>query len=473
MLIRHGFYYLLARGGPGALNFCALIIFSRLLSVEEYGLYSVAVAAIGLINVLAFQWLQLVLARFLPIAGEDVLVTKANVLALFVTLSTVVGILAMGFVLFGNTDFSPVFGILALLLALYMSWTEMTLATMSVLFQHGLYGKLLGLRSAVSLIVGWGLAYNGWGATAPMLGLLAGFFFADRIFGIRVWRGVRLQWPAKEKLRQYSFYGLPLAATFALNWVISSSDRLIIAAMLGEATTGIYSVGYDLSQQTLGLIFTIIHTAAYPLLLRALENKGKEAAVHQLRSNGEMIITIAMVSSATFLAISSPMVDLLVGDEFRLGVKELMPLIIPAAAMAGMKSFYFDLPFHLVKRSSWLVSIALLTAFINVVFNFILIPEYGMAGAAWATLVAYAVATFASALFAPRCFPMPGVVTILMKSSICAVAVGLGGYIARSMVQEVLPQIFMGIFASFVIFAVFSVFFNLFDVRKSVVKLFA
>src|SRR5690606_22027364 len=135
----------------------------------------------------------------------------------------------------------------------------------------GVYGRLMGSKSLLALLVGGCLAWVGLGAYAPLIGLLTGHTIAVAIFGLFLWRGVRPRWPEAEALREQLRYGLPLTITFALTWIISSSDRLLLGWLMDEAAVGVYAVGYDLAQQSLGLLLTIINTAAFPLAVQALE----------------------------------------------------------------------------------------------------------------------------------------------------------------------------------------------------------
>src|SRR5690554_2655979 len=66
MLLRHSVLYLLARGVPGIVNFLAVAIYTRVLSPDEYGRYALVLSAVGLFNIIFFQWLGFSLLRFLP-----------------------------------------------------------------------------------------------------------------------------------------------------------------------------------------------------------------------------------------------------------------------------------------------------------------------------------------------------------------------------------------------------------------------
>ena len=99
MLVRHSLAYLIARGVPGAVNFLAIIAYTRLLSPSEYGIYAVTLAGVGLANVVFFQWMRLALIRFWPAheKNPDVLVSTVLAATLFVAVFT--GLMGLGLAL--------------------------------------------------------------------------------------------------------------------------------------------------------------------------------------------------------------------------------------------------------------------------------------------------------------------------------------------------------------------------------------
>lgn len=426
MLLRHSFYYLFARGVPGLVNFAALALYTRLMAPEDFGRYSLVLAAVGLVDVMVFQWLRLVLARFIPAHREHPESVQATTLALFLALATAVLIVGGAAGLLWPDPILRGLIAIGVSLTLVQAWLQLDLTLASAQLQPGRYGYLMGSKSLLSIIVGGWLTWLGLGTYGPLSGLIFGSIFAWFIFGLRTWRGIRPQWPESSQLRDYVAYGLPLVVTFGLGWVIASSDRLIIAWLLDEAAAGVYAVGYDLPQQTLGLALTIINTAAHPLATRRLEHEGVEAAGAQMHRNGELITTFAFTGAAALVALAPQLVELIVGSAFREGALAVLPWVAVSAAVAGMKAFHFDIAFHLMRQSRWLVITTTIAALANLALNFLLIPAYGILGAAWATLAAFAVGCVSSAILGRRLFPMPPALPLLIKASTVAACMYAG-----------------------------------------------
>jgi O-antigen/teichoic acid export membrane protein len=425
MLLKHSFAYLFARGLPGALNFAALALYTRLLTPDEYGRYALLITGISLVDVIVFQWLRLVLLRFLQGQAQPGRFL-GSILAQYFLLAAIVSILGLGAAAAWPDPVWQKMLILAVPLLVTHGAVELTLETSRARLAPARYGFTLGTKAAVALGSGVALARVGLGAAAPVLGLVIGQMVALLGFARHAWRGVSLHWPAPEQRRRQLAYGLPLILTFGLGWIVAGSDRLLLGWMMGEDAAGIYSAGYDLAFQSLTLALTIINTAAYPLAIRVLQEGGAQKAREQLAHNGELIIACALAGAATLAVLAPQIVTVLIGTQFRAGAISILPIVAVASAVAGIKAYHFDIAFHLGERSRMLVMLSGIAAILNVGFNLIAIPLLGMAGAAWGTLGAYGVALLLSSMLGRRLIPMPSPAPLMAKGVMIASAAALG-----------------------------------------------
>lgn len=426
MLIRHTIYYLILRGGPGLLNFAALVIYTRLLTPASFGRYAVVVATIGLVEAVFFQWLRLIVLRYLPMRQSDPDRFLAGIMSLFLAISVFVsgvgGILALSW---PDPTWQRLIAI-AVPLLIAQAGTELTLTIARARLALGIYGRLLGTKSFLSIVVGGLLAWIGLGAFAPIIGLLAGHFLAIVAYGLALWQKTSPRWPARNELREHLRYGLPLIVTFALSWVVSASDRLMLGWLAGEAAAGVYAVGYDLAQQSLGLLLVIINTAAFPIVMEALKTGDHEAAREQLVINGDLVTGIALMGAAGLATLAPQITDLFIGAAYRAAASSVLPWIAIGAAIAGIKAYHLDMAFHLGVESRKLAATTLAAAVANVVLNFALIPGYGVAGSAVAMVIAFSIAAAGSLWLGRKAFPLPPIGPMLLRGGTCAAAVWAG-----------------------------------------------
>lgn len=406
MLIKHSVLYLFARGLPGLIGFLSIAVFTRLLSPETYGRYALVVAGVGFFNVVFFQWLRLALLRFMPSYLDNQSSLMRTIQAAFVGIVILTGIIALGFCLLWPDSTWRVLLFLAIPLLWGQAWFELNLELFRSRLKPLCYGAASGFKSVTALVVGTVLAVFGLGAYGPLIGLITSYLLAGLGFLIIDWRGIR---PMVDRpvLGQILRYGAPFTATFALDFVVSTSDRFLIAYFIGEGAAGVYSATYDLGQQTLILLMMVVNLAAYPLAVRALEQRGVEAAQRQLATHGTLLLGVSVPATVGFAVLANNITGLLLGPDFHEESARLLPWVVLAILLLGVRLYYFNLAFQLGQHTSAQVWIAGPVAVLNLVLNLWWIPLFGLLGAVFATFVAYLGALVLSIILGRRVFPLP------------------------------------------------------------------
>ncbi|MBE2933303.1 oligosaccharide flippase family protein [Anoxybacillus flavithermus] len=174
MLIRGFLSYFLTRGLTGIINFLAIALYTRALSTSDYGEYALIVATVGFINALLFQWIRLVILRFLPKYKKEgkeflllgTLFTTYLVILLGITLISIVVLL---------TEIAPVHLVLCIvLLIISQSIFETILELLRSLLYSRIYGILSVSKATISLLVALFLIKMGFGSFGIVIGLLLG-----------------------------------------------------------------------------------------------------------------------------------------------------------------------------------------------------------------------------------------------------------------------------------------------------------
>lgn len=406
MLLKHSAAYLLARGLPGLVNFAALALYTRLLTPDEYGRYALVIAGIGLFNVIFFQWIRLSLLRFLPVHHDNPSILLSTILAAFAAIAMVTGGLGLGLALLWPDPIWQGLIVIAIPLLWAQAWLELNLELARSSLQPGRYGLLISSKALGAILLGILLVLWGLGEYGPLLGLLIAMVIVGVAWGRKPWSN-RIAQPSKELFVQFFHYGLPLTATFALSFIISTSDRFLIAYFIDDATAGIFSASYDLAGHSLTLLMVTVNLAAYPLVVRALEHQGIAAAKEQLRRNATLLCCVGVPSTVGFTLLASNIASTILGDSFREEAIALLPWVAVSVLFAGLRAYYFDLAFQLGRKTiiqTWIIGFA---ACINFALNIWLIPLYGALGAAYATLAAYGIALLLSIALARKAFAMP------------------------------------------------------------------
>lgn len=207
-------------------------------------------------------------------------------------------------------------------------------------------------------------------------------------------------------IKEILAYSLPLLP-FSLVGYFSGSyvDAVFVSKFLSTKDLGIYSVASQINGMALQL-----PTLANSLLIPFFVTLQKENLTQKLNAYFENllpVLTLMWGLFCTFLAIGGYfLIPLIFGNEFSLSVMPFMILL--AASVVGLPALcgYSGLT-HSYSLTYFATITSLLSAFVNIILNYLLIPDFGMAGCAWATLFAYFVNTATSAILLNAKVKMP------------------------------------------------------------------
>jgi O-antigen/teichoic acid export membrane protein len=405
----------MARGIPAIINFTAIVVYTRILNPGSYGEYVLILAAVALFESVIFRWLSLGLLRFIPAHTNNPQILLSVVFFSFLGLMVFSTGLSIIFLIVLPPAIDRNLIIVTLILLWASAWFQLNLELVRSELAPVRYGALAAFKSLIALSAGTLLVFFGFGAYGPILGILLGMLISTLSLMWREWRVISVHAFEKRLVRELIRYGLPLTATFALMFVINSSDRFLLTWFIGTEAAGLYAPGYDLAHHSIGVLMTIVNLAAYPLAVRALESYGESAAQKQLQNNVILLFAVAIPAATGFALCSSNIANVLLGEEFRESAIILIPWIALATVLSGFKSYYLDLSFQLGRNTIGQVWTVLIAALVNLLLNILWIPEFGLPGAAYATVVAYLVAVIVSWKLGKREFALPVIPLQVLK----------------------------------------------------------
>lgn len=197
-----------------------------------------------------------------------------------------------------------------------------------------------------------------------------------------------------------------LALSSVAGQVNSRGDIIVIQAMLGSASVGIYSAAARLSEMTYFLP-AVFMTATFPRLLQIRRKYGGQSEEYrrELQGSYDRACWTGIAIMAALVLLGPWGLQLIYGDRFAAAgqVLQVHALALPFVFMAAVFSKWIIAEDLLVAS---LVRHAL-GAGLNIGLNILLIPTMGIMGSAWATVASYFVASFLSC-FATRSTRAPG-----------------------------------------------------------------
>jgi O-antigen/teichoic acid export membrane protein len=172
-------------------------------------------------------------------------------------------------------------------------------------------------------------------------------------------------------------------------------DQVMITNMIGTTANGIYSVAVKMSEVWY-YIPIIICTSLFPAIVNA---KKTNELIYEKRLTKlySLMIYLSMSIAILVSIFSNIIVSTLFGNDYIGAVKVLQ---IHIWAGIGIFLGYATTQYLIAENYTKIFfAVTLLGAISNVILNLVLIPKYGIIGSAWATLIAYSIATFSIVLF--------------------------------------------------------------------------
>lgn len=393
-------------GNYGAMVVSLLItaILTRRLGKDLYGGLTLLLMASNVVSLLVANWTQMGVVRFgavefkstgsvaaavwtrVWIAGPWAVVATLLIAALRAPLAAYLQI--------------PVWG-LALVLAHFFA--AFVLTTIGAAFQaqermrH--YGVVLFFDKAVMIALILTVPVDWARHPLTLLGMYAGSSLFVALWGI-VALGRKALTPVtfdRQACRTMLSFSLPLilsswAGLLGTTWV----DSAVITRFLPRSDVGLYGLGGQMAAvvQQVTIIFSTLLLPQFSLMVAEREHEKIATFVDRVLPYWFLGLSVLL---CLVVLLATPVVPLVFGVAFAGAVPVLVLMALATCALALFNAFS---PLVVAFGSTWmLTAICLVSGASNVVFDFALIPRYGIAGAAFATVLSYSVSAVSVLVF--------------------------------------------------------------------------
>jgi O-antigen/teichoic acid export membrane protein len=202
-------------------------------------------------------------------------------------------------------------------------------------------------------------------------------------------------------LREMNRFGLPLMPTALFLWVTNFSDRLFLNRLADTSEVGLYSVGVRIASAMV-LVLTAFRLA-WPAFAYSIEDDREAKQTYAFVLTYVVLLTTWV---ATGLALLSPwIVEWIAAPTFESSSRVVGPLAFSAVAFGAYIVVAIGVGRARRTQFNWVVTGA--GAAVNIALNLLLIPPYGMMGAAVATVAAYSTMFGGMAWWSQRIYPVP------------------------------------------------------------------
>lgn len=189
-----------------------------------------------------------------------------------------------------------------------------------------------------------------------------------------------LVWPSWRRIRETIGYSLRAHVSSLAGLLNRRQDVVLLGAMGTASQVGIYSVGVALSE----LMWNIPGAIGVPLIARSLQRSEEEGA--QVAAQAARVTLTVMGSIALALAAVIRLLIPIVYTRVFTDAAWIYLLLLPGTVIYGLGTVLMN---YLVAHGRLFPRAAILVTLGNLVLNLVLIPLWGMYGAAVSSTISY------------------------------------------------------------------------------------
>jgi O-antigen/teichoic acid export membrane protein len=206
-------------------------------------------------------------------------------------------------------------------------------------------------------------------------------------------------------LKKYFVYSLPLIPYSILISINQLGDRYFIVHFLGIEDAGIYSFSYSLIGTSF-IVYTSIAYVIYPYISRMWTNNEMAKVKETLEIGQDIFLYIAIPITFLLIYLYPDIVRIIAGKDFIIE-RSLVLLIAIGHVFFGIYSIY-GYVIDLSQKTFLFLKVMMVSAFLNIGLNIILIPIMGIQGAALSTFFTYLVQVVAVQMIVKKisCFKL-------------------------------------------------------------------
>jgi O-antigen/teichoic acid export membrane protein len=395
-------HYMIASIVSAVIGLLSAIVFTRLLSPEEYGVYVIGLSTAGIVSAMLFTWVRISALRFQSAgASADVRVTLLA--------GYLISVLGAPFALLMAILFTSVSlerSLAAVGFALGLGLFELGQELLKAKLQSFAFMFASIVRACVAFLLCLVAALLGGGGLGQLIMVTITYLITSLLFAPAIWRRPVARFDISD-LRTFATFGIPVTISGIIFALHAALDRMMVFHLMGDTAAGHYGATADLVRQIILIPATSVASATIPHAARAFADGGTDEARRQLEQGFEILIAMVFPAVAG-LAVSSQYVSAAVlGADFRATAIQIMPILAFAWLFQTLTQSYVHAAFHLAKRPALATLQGAVMLLVSCLTMPLLIVKFGLTGAAFGLVVVEAIGTGVGWYLSRRVLPLP------------------------------------------------------------------
>ena len=372
------------------LSFLTLPLFTRLLTIEQYGQYTIYQSWSGILSI--FTTLNLAYGSFSPAMikfedNRDKYISSIQGICLL--LSCAFLLLYLPLQQYWNSLFELPTGIIFVLLTEIITHTAGLCWSGKKRFEFK-YKSVIFVTLMISILsplVAYFLVINteekGY---SRIIGYASvNIIIGGVIFFLNIFKGRNL---FNKEYWKYAFsFNIPLLAYYLSQMIFNQSDRIMISHICGIEDAALYGVAYNLSM-ILTFVLNAINNSYVPWLYGKLKvGEGKD---NKSISSGIAILLSLLILFVIWYA--PEIITIMAGEEYSGAVWVVAPVSL-SLILLFYSQLFINVEFY-YEEKKYLVAASILAAVVNIFLNALFIPLFGFVVAGYTTLISYILFVF-------------------------------------------------------------------------------
>jgi O-antigen/teichoic acid export membrane protein len=308
----------------------------------------------------------------------------------------------------------------------------------SLVVTAGLVSMFLSLLLNIYFI-----AFRHTGVVGVLYSSLISSTLVTVVLSVHMVRQVKLSF-SYSKLKGIVAFGAPLIVTSAAAFTVNFSDRFFLRHFSTISTVGVYALGYKF-----GFMLSLLVVQPFDMIWQArIYEIAKQPKSGETFSRLFEYYCFVLVTAALGLSIVIKELLAVISAPAFHDAYKVVAVVALAYVFQGMNRFFLA-GTYIAKKTIRLGPVGLASAGANIGLNLLLIPRYGMLGAAWATAISFFFMSLLALFVSQRVYRIPYVFSrvVLMLGLATLVYLASGLVVLPSSVLQVSTK--LALFAAF------------------------
>lgn len=381
------------------------IVIARNFGPAVYGTFSLALIIFSFAVTISLLGFHEGILRFIPLYRGTKKINNIRYIFRFSVFILTLSSLLFGLILFFSSEFISInifhepnlvifLKILAIAMPFYMIGSVFLclIRGFEKIKAHSFiseFFQILVKLISLILLIFFGLKVNSV-AISYFIGILIVFFVAYLYCRYKlpeIFKKYFLKKEAKKQIRRkFLLYSIPLFFSIILYDLFGYMDSLVIGLIKDSSSVGIYNAAFPIAS-LMAFVPSLFLQILFPMIIRKFSEKKFELVRELSKQVQKWILIINLPFFSLMFLFSGAFINLLFGSQY-MAAEQALRILSVGFLFYSMTNILGNLILVVGKSKILLINIIILSVF-NLILNILLIPKYGINGAAFSTAISY------------------------------------------------------------------------------------